>query len=175
MWSDGSQLQTVRASDRHVLARRAGIVAGAVSPAGVVAASGADGSLIFLDLHTLQADGRPLPDAPGTIEQFAFSRDGSLLAARSPDGTVRLIDMASRTQLGEPIAVTATDDPTIALRPDGRALAQPSPNGVLIWDLQPAHWQAAACHLAGRDLTSGEWQTYLSAVGRYQRACPAAS
>ena len=103
LWSDGSQLRTVRASDRHVMARRGGIVAGAVSPAGVVAASGADGSLIFLDLHTLRPRGRPLPDAPGTIEQFAFSRDGSLLAARSPDGTVRLIDMASRTQLGEPI------------------------------------------------------------------------
>ena len=175
VWSDGSQLQTVRASDRHVLARSGGIVAGAVSPAGVVAASGADGSLIFLDVHTLRADGRPLPDAPGIIEQFAFSRDGRLLAVRSPDGTVRLIDMASRTQLGEPIVVNGDDDPTVALRPDGRALAQPSPNGVLVWDLRPAHWQAAACQLAGRDLTREEWQTYLSAVGSYKRACPAAS
>ena len=90
---------------------------------------------------------------------------------RSPDGAVRLIDVASHTQLGEPIPVTATDNPTIALRPDGRALAQPSPKGLLIWDLHPAHWQTAA-HLAGRDLTTGEWQIYLSTVGRYQRACP---
>ena len=175
VWSDGSQLRTVRASDRHVMAHRGGIVAGAVSPDGVAAASGPDGSLIFLDLHTLRPRGRPLPDAPGTIEQFAFSRDGSLLAARSPDGTVRIIDMASHTQLGEPIPVTSTGNPTIALRPDGRALAQPSPKGLLIWDLHPTHWQTTACHLAGRDLTSGEWQTYLSAVGSYQRACPAAS
>ena len=97
MSSDGNQLWTVRVSTGHVLASHGGLVAGAVSPDGVVAASHADGSLIFLDLYTLHADGRPLPDAPGIIEQFAFSRDGSLLAARSPDGTVRLVDMASRT------------------------------------------------------------------------------
>jgi WD40 repeat protein len=173
--SDGNQLWTVRVSNGHVLARHGGLVAGAVSPDGVVAASHADGSLVFLDLHTLHSDGRPLPDAPGIIEQFAFSRDSSLLAARSRDGTVRLVDMASRTQLGEPIAVTSAGDRTIAMRPDGRALAQPSPHGVLIWDLRPAHWQTAACHLAGRELTRDEWQTYLSAVGSYRTTCPDAA
>ena len=175
LWSDGTQLWTVRVSDRHVLARRGGLVAGAVSPAGVVVASHPDGGLIFLDLHTLRPDGGPLPDAPGIIEQFAFSRDGRLLAARGPDGAVRLVDMAGRTLLGEPIVVNVKDDQTIALRPDGRALAQPDPRGILIWDLRPVRWQAAACHLAGRDLTHEEWQTYLSAVGNYRTTCSGAA
>ena len=171
VWSDGSKLWTVRVSDGHVVARRAGCRPGRFSPDGVVAASGLDGSLTFLHERSLRPEGRALSDAPGTIEQFAFSGDGSLLAARGSDGNVRLIDMTNRTQLGGPIVVNGEGDHSIAFRPDGRALAQPSRNGVLIWDLRPTTWMIAACQLAGRDLSRHEWQTYLSAAGDYQRTC----
>jgi DNA-binding SARP family transcriptional activator/WD40 repeat protein len=175
VWSDGSKLWTVRVSDGHVVARRGGLSAGAVSPDGVVAASRMDGSLTFLDERTLRPDGRALSDAPGTIEQFAFSGDGSLLAARGSDGNVRLIDMTNRAQVGGPIVVNGEGDRTIAFRRDGRALAEPSRNGVLIWDLRPATWVIAACQLAGRELSRQEWQTYLAASGDYQRTCPKAA
>ena len=37
-----------------------------------------------------------------------------------------------------------------------------SPNGTpTILDLDPAHWQTMACHLAGRNLTGAEWNQYL--------------
>jgi hypothetical protein len=50
--------------------------------------------------------------------------------------------------------------------------APTSPNGTpTILDLDPAHWQTTACHLAGRNLTRAEWDQYLP--GRpYQTTCP---
>ena len=167
----------VRVSDVRsgaVLARRAGVSYAAVSPDGVVAASGTDGSLSLLDGGTLRRRGPQVPGTPGAISQFAFSRDGRLLAALGGDGTVRLVDMDTRTGLGDAIDVAAGAGGRIALRPDGRELAQAAGRGVLVWDLRPSHWERAACQVAGRALTREEWDTYLSAVGDYRPTCPSA-
>lgn len=32
---------------------------------------------------------------------------------------------------------------------------------VRTWDLRPSAWIAAACRMAGRDLTEAEWRSYL--------------
>jgi len=46
-------------------------------------------------------------------------------------------------------------------------------DGVAVWDIEPAHLAAAACRLAGRNLTRTEWDTYLGNVGDYRATCPA--
>ena len=41
----------------------------------------------------------------------------------------------------------------------------------MVWDVDPAHWDAMACRIAGRNLTGAEWNQYLP--GRhYQKTCP---
>ena len=32
---------------------------------------------------------------------------------------------------------------------------------VLVWDLDPDHWETIACRMAGRDITRAEWNRYL--------------
>ena len=44
--------------------------------------------------------------------------------------------------------------------------------GVAVWNLDPATMAAAACTVAGRNLTRTEWATYLGEE-RYRRTCPA--
>jgi hypothetical protein len=61
------------------------------------------------------------------------------------------------------------------LRRDGKALALEVPGEgddprTQVWDLDPAHWRAAACLEAGRNLTKAEWDLYLG--GDYRRTCP---
>lgn len=173
VWTDDNGISTYRVSTGDRIAERPDLLAAGVSSTSLVAATSEDGGLRFLDVRTLRHTGPPLAGTSGPVEQAMFSRDGTMLAALSRDGTVRLVDIASR-QLGEPITVTVGGDRSIALRGDGKALAQPSLYGVLIWDLRPASWQAAACRVSGRDLSRDEWQTYLSAIGHYRTVCPVA-
>jgi WD40 repeat protein len=151
--------------------RRQNVVAAAVSPTGLVAASRADGRLGFHRVRSLEPVGPPLPQTPGQVEQLAFSRDGGLLAARNTTGEVRLFDTRARTQLGEPIELGLDRMRSVALRPDGRALAVRSDDGIRVWDLRPQRWSRAVCALVGRSLTREEWATYLQPVGAYRPSC----
>ena len=58
-----------------------------------------------------------------------------------------------------------------ALRDDGGQLALGTGQGVVVWDLEPDQLVAAACRLAGRDLTREEWADHLSAFGPYHPVC----
>jgi hypothetical protein len=41
-----------------------------------------------------------------------------------------------------------------------------------VWDLDPQHWIAAACKVAGRNLTPQEWKTDIGDLAPYHRTCP---
>jgi hypothetical protein len=58
------------------------------------------------------------------------------------------------------------------LRPDGAAVAVNGPFGVLEWTLDPEALAAAACQLAGRNLTRAEWATYMTGEP-YEQTCAA--
>ena len=61
-----------------------------------------------------------------------------------------------------------------ALRPDGTELAVGGSReaGIQVWDLDPEQWVAAACRLAGRNLTAEEWSTNLADLAAYRATCP---
>ena len=111
----------------------------------------ADGRLGFYWPRNLHVAGRSVPGTPGVVQQFAFSRDGRLLAARTGDGSVRVVDLPGRIQLGEPIHLDGSDV-SIALSPDGLRMAQPSTatassSGTFaraVGSRPPADWQAAS-------------------------------
>ena len=154
------------------LATRPDVVNAAVSPAGVVAGSTKQGQLSFYDPRSLEPTGPSLAGTPGFVQQFAFSTDGKLLAVRGGDGAVRLIDMEERIQLGDTFEL-GDEAASIALRPDGLELALPSSQGIVLWSLDPASWVDAACQVAGRNLTSAEWNSHLTGQD-YRETCPSA-
>ena len=142
----------------------------ALSPGGIlVAASG--GSIARYDTATME----PLVQfagARGDVNVLQFSRDGSILLATSHDQTVSVYDVATGTRLGDPIPVDAPVIYPGFLRPDGKAVAVTDATGVAIWDLDPERMVAAACRLAGRNLSATEWATYLSDLGEHRATCP---
>jgi DNA-binding SARP family transcriptional activator/WD40 repeat protein len=172
-WSGDDEFATYDTRLGKRVATRRDVTRGAVSPTGIVVGSTDAGRLSFYDARTLRPVGDPLPGAPGPVEQFEFTRDGALLATRGGDGAVRLIDVARRVEIGEPIRLTGTSNPTIALRPDGAELAVPDVHGIVIWDLRPGHWAAAACDVAGRSLTRAESDSYLAGLDGHRPTCPA--
>ena len=57
------------------------------------------------------------------------------------------------------------------LRPDGAEVAASVSDGVVLWDLDPGRQFEAVCRIAGRDLTEGEWETYLADLGAPRSTC----
>jgi WD40 repeat protein len=146
-----------------------GVTLTGVSADGVLVGA-TDGRITRYDLATL-APVATFPGARGEINSLQFSRDGSLLLATSNDQTVSLYDVATGTRLGDPVATAAPFIVPGFLHPDGRSVAVTARQGVAVWDVDPAHLLEAACRTAGRNLTRGEWTTYLEDLGPYRTTC----
>ena len=152
----------------------------ATSPEGyrVVAANGgrviaatSDGVISELDPDTLQLQGPPFPGTNGYVGALAIDDVGGRLMVSAADGTLRFYDIPTRTPLGGPID-TDEPDSSAALRGDGLLAAAATVDGIVAWDLDPVHWQDAACELAGRNLTRDEWARYVGDLAPYAQTCP---
>jgi hypothetical protein len=84
----------------------------------------------------------------------------------SVDETATLFDVPSGVRLGDSL-----HGEWARLRPDGTEVAASVSNGVLLWDLDPGRQFEAVCRIAGRDLTEGEWETYLADLGAPRSTC----
>ena len=147
----------------------------AISSQGVLVATSFDGTIAIYDPDTLTKTAS-LPGARGFIQGMRFSDDGTVLAAAGNDGTVSIYDMHAHVRLGDPIPSDIGKLGLLMdLRGDGAQVAVAAPSGgagVVLWDLDPAHWETAACAIAGRNLTREEWATYIGDLGDYQATCP---
>lgn len=133
-----------------------------------------DGSLI--GLYAANGDLELREPRTGRITRRVRS-DGSsgYFSLRSPTyfvtsalGPTQLFDWKTGRPVGQPFP----GDSAPVLFPDGKTLAAGGPQGVVLWDLQPDRWEAAACRMAGRNLTLAEWRTFLPADARPRRTCP---
>ncbi|MEZ0447922.1 BTAD domain-containing putative transcriptional regulator [Cellulomonas sp. ICMP 17802] len=132
---------------------------------------------VEVEVHDLAAGGQArgaLPSTIGEVDSLQLSTDGDVLAATSRDGTVSVYDVRSRIRLADPLPTDGPNFVSATLRPDGTALAATGRDGILVWDLDARHLFDAACRFAGRELTAGEWETYLSELGSRRATCSSA-
>ena len=117
-----------------------------------------------IDLRSAHT-GRLLTRLPLSAQQnggvVAWSRDGRTLAVTAGDG-VELWDTTERTEIGTLPLSTKPFNANLLFTPDGRHLAAVTNDGIVtIWDVDPRDWEAAACTIAGRNLTREEWSRYV--------------
>ncbi len=119
------------------------------------------------------------------VSSVAFSPNGQTLAAAGADG-ITLWDAGLRLQIGVLVPGQANAVPpplpfpgaanavmSIAFSPDGTQLAAGRAAGpILLWETGPESWQAAACAMANRNLTSAEWLQFMGQEP-YRKICPA--
>jgi hypothetical protein len=81
----------------------------------------------------------------------------------------KVLDWSTGRSEGRAEHVEATTIPPAAARTAAAAVA--TGDGIVAWDLDPASWELAACRLAGRNLTRGEWDRYLGDLAPYRATC----
>ncbi len=182
--ADGEQLYSIsQAGDVEAFTRSTGASIWKINleaPARSIAQS-ADGSqlavgatggqLLILDA----ASGRRLQvlrGHRGRVGSLAFRPDGRGLASISlEDRTMRIWDLETGLTIGEPIYIGLDDYVQHAWLPSGDRVLVPHQNGtVMEYDLRVDQLRSAACALAGRDLSTFEWEQYV-ATGTPRRGC----
>jgi hypothetical protein len=142
----------------------------AVAADAPVAVGHVDGTITLRDPTDL-AIVATLPGFRARPTMLRYDASGRLLLATGADNMMALYDVATRQRLADSIEVSGGE---VDLRPDGReiAVAQAQPPGITLWAIDPDTMAAAACVLAGRNLTSSEWDTYMGDLQSYRATCP---
>ena len=147
----------------------------AFSPDGRVVVTGHwDGTVQVWSTETWKPVGRVIEVHEGRrVLWMGFTHGGATLVTAGQDGTIELTDMASRTAIGAPLRVEPENYLAAALSPDGRHLFALTTNrAALRWDLSTEAWKQHACRVAGRELTTREWEEALPGTP-YRRICRA--
>ena len=133
------------------------------------------GLVLQWDVHKRTVIEPPLEGDEGAIGGVAYSPDGTLLAtSRTGFSTTQLwrADTGARfAGTFVPGALPFTErtfdlDHFLANRPafspsGDRLVTTGLDRATVSWTLDPDQWRDAACAIAGRELTEGEWRQYL--------------
>ena len=141
------------------------------SPDGKTIATGdLSGNVNFWGTQTGRPTGDTLGGQNGLVLSVAYLAGRRELVTTSGDGQLRLWDLASGRLVGSPLPGASTGGWGTSF-PDGRRAISVFSDGTgVIWNLDPAAWKAAACHLAHRNLTQAEWRALLPERA-YRRVC----
>lgn len=107
----------------------------------------------------------------GAVSSLVFRPDGKVLASGSADGDIRLWDVETHELLGSLYAQQKAIN-KLAFSPSKDTLASiGEDDSIIFWDVDFEDWISRACHIANRNLTPSEWNTYLG-KRPYRKTCP---
>jgi len=95
-----------------------------------------------------------------SVHTVDFDPSGRTLVTMSSDGNLRLWDVATQKLIGAPIPVS-TGDGSAEFFPDGKHVFGDFGSTGVVWNVDPAAWEAQACRVAHRNLTREEWNDFL--------------
>jgi hypothetical protein len=125
------------------------------------------------DLQVFAESLESIPDA-GTLgfggQHLFFTPDSALLVLKGSDA-LTVWELEGMQRLDHPIALPAHSMALGPGAPRTLLLLSPITRALIEVDLDPRAWSAAACRVAGRALTAGEWQQYVSRTLPYRPAC----
>jgi WD40 repeat protein len=127
-------------------------------------------SVRVYDAHTLKPLTQTIAVAGTLLYEVSTSPDGNEAVVAGTQGW-RLIDLDAQQPIG-PWTPAPFPSATI-FGADGTTVYTVGANGNgEIWNLAATNVQAAACGLAGRNLSNQEWHKYLSWAGPWHATCP---
>jgi hypothetical protein len=150
----GDAVRIHRISDGSLAHEFAGVIGGLFSADGsVVGVLTSDARLQIHDTDSFALVGAVTMDR--TLPYGYLRADHYLMGASG--SRAQLVDKETLRAVGEAFP---SEDVPVLFR-NGDTLATNTPAGIVLWDLNPDHWETAACRMAGRNLTADEWTTYF--------------
>ena len=124
-----------------------------------IALAGSRGQVALLDAATGSWLRTPSLGHQDKVLRVAYAPDGATFVSGSADGRVSLWDGHTGQRLGTVEPQPSGGALTADFLPDGhRVLVTTFEGATFVWDTDPASWLAAACEIAGRNLSLQEWQ-----------------
>lgn len=110
------------------------------------------------------------------VTSVAISPDETILATGSADKSVILWDITLPANPVQRVVFQGHSSAVlrggIFFSADGKTLISASKDEVILWDIDPESWLERACHIAGRNFTSSEWEQYVGNTISYHLTCP---
>jgi WD40 repeat protein len=119
--------------------------------------------------------GRPLPPVlyghTQSVSSVDFRQDGKVLASGSQDGDIRLWDVETHELLGILSGQQQAINSVVFSRQKELLASVGEDDSIILWDIDFEGWATRACHVANRNLTPKEWNTYFG-NRTYRKTCP---
>jgi WD40 repeat protein len=142
------------------------------APDGKTIATGdLSGNVDFWDPASGTRIGRVLGGQNGLVISVSYSPTGNELMTTSSDGKIRLWDLASGKLIGSPLPGADVQGWGTYYPNSNHVIAVFADGTGVIWNVDPASWEAHACQVAHRNLTRAEWRDFLP-ERPYAHPCP---
>ena len=159
LWDTAAEriVKTVRADDAGVLA------SGLSSDGRTLITGGQTGIVRLWELPAGTPRGAPLARLSGFADTVSLAPDGQTALGADSAGNVLLWDVPTRSTIGDALpGPVAGRSAAGSFTPDGHSVIVVSDTGQgWVWDVDPSHWLARACEVAGRSFTQQEWHKLL--------------
>jgi WD40 repeat protein len=161
---------------RHFLADEQGVAWVAMSPdSAMLATGGFDGVVQLWSTRTWRPIGKPVVVVAGQVHSVEFDPTGRVLIATSSGGRSNLWSVPEMVQIGPDLVPSFTGIggwSTSTLASQGSTLVVVFADGeAFTWPATVEAWRAAACDIAGRNLSPEEWAIFVPDRS-YEKTCP---
>ena len=133
------------------------------------------GRVGLVDLGDAALEPRWLGDHRTWVSSLTVSPSGRVLVSTDGGGGLIFWDLVAGRALSTPISLGTSNGLNAIFSPrEGAAdLLLVSDAGLALIDGDPEGWEARACRIANRDLTTAEWDRFVGSGRPYTSVCPA--
>lgn len=128
-----------------------------------------DGTLRFWKVSTGAQIGLPIPTGIG-IQTLACSSD--FVTVSTIAGRLLYLYNTANDRMVAEMSTTADFPRSLSMDDSGQIIAVASEHEILVWNLRPEFLRDRACRIANRNLTSKEWNQYVSPEIPCREVCP---